>query len=161
MMVSRFERWTVGVGLAFALVTASVVATRPSRAFAPPGRFTVGTGTVIDTQTKLTWQAVPATTTSTWSAATSYCQNLALGGSSGWRLPSVGELQTLVDDSRMAPATDPTAFPSTPIDVGFWTSSSVAGFGSTYGWAVSFRDGSSIFHFASDSLHMRCVTSSL
>jgi hypothetical protein len=138
----------------------SVVATRPSRAFAPPDRFTVGTDTVVDTQTKLTWQAVPAAATSTWTDATSYCQGLALGGSSGWRLPSVSELQTLVDDSRSAPAIDPTAFATTPIDVGFWTSSSLAGFGSTYGWAVSFQDGSSIFHFWQDTLHVRCVTSS-
>jgi hypothetical protein len=160
-MVSRIERWAAGVGLLVAL--AGVVATRPSRAFAPLGRFTVSADstTVVDTKTGLLWQAVTPQTLYTWSDATSYCHGLALGGSSSWRMPSVGELQTLIDDSRAGPAIDPIAFPSVPFDFAYWTSSSLVGaFGGRYDWTVSFQDGTSEFYFWTATLHVRCVTSS-
>jgi hypothetical protein len=104
-----------------------VAMARPSAADAPAGRFMVSAGTVIDTQTGLTWaQAVPATRY-TFAAAGTYCTNNTAGlPNFGWRLPSLTEIQTLVDDSRSGPAIDPTAFPNTPITDFYWTSSPYA-----------------------------------
>ena len=53
-------------------------------------------GTVTDTDTGLMWAQVPAAST-TWDAALSYAENLAMGGFTDWRLPNIKELQTLTD----------------------------------------------------------------
>lgn len=62
----------------------------------------------------------------TWSEAVSYCGSLNLGGLTGWRLPTVMELTTIVDYTRSDPCIDPTVFPNTSIMM-FWTSSSYSG----------------------------------
>ena len=88
--------------------------------------------TVTDTITGLVWQSDGSSTRTgcsgigdevcTWAAAKAYCAGLALGGLSGWRLPAVTELTTIVDLTRTSPSIDPTAFPNTPA-ADFWTSS--------------------------------------
>jgi len=162
--IRRLRRWTADVGLLLAVTAIGLAAARSSRAFAPQGRFSVGTSTdtIVDTQTHLIWQAVDSVTTHPWTDAVAYCQNLTLGGTTGWRLPTVAELLTLVDDSRADPAIDPVAFPTMPTDnLAFWTSSSIlAGFNSTYAWTVSFQEGVVAFAFGPTSLHVRCVASS-
>ena len=53
--------------------------------------------TVTDTWTGLTWQRVQPTLPYTPAGAATYCQGLSLGGfSTGWRLPAVKELESLV-----------------------------------------------------------------
>lgn len=54
-----------------------------------------GDGTVADQATGLVWQKVPETEAKTWEEAVTYCQNLILGGTGGWRLPSMRELSSL------------------------------------------------------------------
>jgi hypothetical protein len=87
---------------------------------------------VKDTITGLTWQRDVVTPrpgcsgrngACTWSEAKAYCASLALNGVSGWRLPGRMELLTLVDYTRASPALDPRAFPVTPDNLEFWTSS--------------------------------------
>jgi hypothetical protein len=119
----------------------ALVSARVGEASAPAGHFTAGSTTVVDTQTRLTWQTSVPPTLLKWPNADAYCQSLSLGGmASGWRLPSVGELLTLVDDSRWNPATDPAVFPNTPMDAYYWTSSAVPN-EPDYGWTVDFRFG--------------------
>jgi hypothetical protein len=57
----------------------------------------------------------------------------------GWRLPTVGELHTLVDAGRRNPAIDTQAFPDTPPDW-FW-SASQANSRITHAWLVHFGEG--------------------
>jgi hypothetical protein len=38
---------------------------------------------------------MPVTFTNTWSAANAYCNNTAINGQSGWRLPKMDELSAL------------------------------------------------------------------
>jgi hypothetical protein len=93
------------------------------RANAPAGRYTISNGSVFDTKTKLTWQqVVPAETLKTAADAQTYCAGLgATLGGTGWRLPTLKELYTLIDYSQAtAPHIDPTAFPNTPTDW-FWS----------------------------------------
>jgi hypothetical protein len=74
-----------------------------------------GDGTITDNVTGLMWQkAVSATTGYTHAQADIYCQNLALAGYGGWRLPTKVELFSIVDVGRDTPAIDPNAFPGTP-----------------------------------------------
>lgn len=96
---------------------------------APADRYTITGGTVYDSKTKLTWQQTPSSTDITLTDAKSTCAGLGttLGGS-GWRVPTVKELATLLDYSRNGPKADPTAFPSLSI-VACWTTT-VSGYSS-------------------------------
>lgn len=113
-------------------------------------RFTWDTDTVKDWSTGLIWQRVVDPDKYTWSAASTYCAGLSLAGG-GWRLPTLAELQTLVD-LNFHPTIDPTAFPSTPSD-GFWSSTMVSG----SPWGVDFIDGSSGPGPSSTAYPVRCV----
>ena len=136
-----------------AAVAVVVALSTSAHANAPDGRYTTSGGTVYDTKTKLTWQQTVPSGTYTWAGAKTYCAGLNLGGT-GWRLPTAKELQTIVDDSRTSPAIDTTAFPATPSDY-FWSSSTSAG--SSIGWFVVFDYGytGNLSRFI--ALDVRCV----
>lgn len=133
-------------------------------ASAPAGRYVVSAGTVYDTVTHLTWQQAVSNGSYAWSSAGAagsaqdYCQSLQLGGSSsGWRLPTMKELISIVDVSTDNPAIDGTAFPEAPA-TSFWTSSPSA-INASLAWAVSFDDGSSAYFAAGNAFAVRCVQS--
>jgi hypothetical protein len=115
---------------------------------------TTSGGTVYDTKTKLTWQQAVPSGTYIWAGAKTYCAGLNLGGT-GWRLPTVKELQTIVDDSQTDPAIDTKAFPSTPTDY-FWSSSPAAGSPSD-AWFVHFFAGMTSSFDVPDACRVRCV----
>lgn len=94
---------------------------------------------VADSLTGLMWQRT-WNSGNTWEQAIDYCSELNYGGYSDWRLPSPLELQSIVNDGRRIPSIDLTAFPGTPQNY-FWTSSSSAGDSST-AWAIDFYHGS-------------------
>jgi|SRR5215471_7318533 len=120
-----------------------------SHATAPAGHYTIssirGVAVVNDTATGLVWQqsvggmrADGGAGLSSVSDARSYCTSLG----DGWRLPSVEELQTIVDERAVNPAIDVNAFPDTPLDY-FWTGSSVyfSPLDPINGWWVHFGTG--------------------
>ncbi len=118
---------------------------------APPGRYTVGSSGVLDTQTQLTWSSTLASP-QTYANAIVACNTLATAGG-GWRLPEIGELETIVDTSRSSPAIDPVAFPGTPSAI-YWSSSQ---YGTTVGMTLDFTSGG-IVNAAFDTLYdVRCV----
>ncbi len=132
-----------------------------ARASAPAGHFTDNKdGTVKDNKTGLLWQQAVDPGTYTWDAnagagsAQAYCKHLPLAGG-GWRLPSLKELQTLVDRRVANPAIDSTFFPATPSDW-FWTSSPLA-YGSSSAWYVNFTYGLTYFDSAVSLNRVRCV----
>jgi hypothetical protein len=133
-----------------------------AEASAPAGRYKAANGTVFDTKTKLTWERAPSLAPSDWPAADTYCHQTVgakLGGT-GWRLPTIKELQTLVDDSRVADADaamiDPTAFPGTPAGP-FWSSSPLVDSPGAV-WCLFFLDGSAAGCSKADAgNHVRCV----
>ena|SRR5260221_9229985 len=131
----------------------------PAEATASVARYTTTATTTSDNMTKLTWQQAPSTTKYTWANAKAYCaySNLgASGGFSSWRLPTVKELRTLVDNS-WSPGSliDPTAFPLTPADM-FWSLTPIVGSASA-AWVVDFGSGL-IYPAGVDVTHyVRCV----
>jgi hypothetical protein len=147
----RRLRWT-----ALLVLAAGVWAfARRGHADAPPGRFTFpNDGVVMDTQTGLVWQRVEPADGYSWSQAGSYCQSLDLGGT-GWRLPSMKELQTIVDIGREIPAIDPTVFPDAT-SAQYWTSSAQVSV-PTYAWVVDFRIGAARTASSDQSNRVRCV----
>ncbi|MBK8780744.1 MAG: DUF1566 domain-containing protein [Anaerolineales bacterium] len=78
-----------------------------------------GNGTVTDNATGLTWMQGDSGTGMNWESALNYCEAYSAAGSDDWRLPSVKELQSILDYSRSpattnSPAIDP-IFASTAI----------------------------------------------
>jgi hypothetical protein len=86
--------------------------------------------------------------------AQAYCQRLSLDGS-GWRLPTLAELFSLVDMGNTPPMIDSIAFPKTPV-FDYWTSSYNPDPFDT-AWVVDFRDGSSRVTGPDSVLPLRCV----
>jgi hypothetical protein len=116
-----------------------------SLAGAPPGRYGITSGVVLDDKTGLAWQRVVPAGTYTWSQAQAYCAALSLNGNS-WRLPSVKELMTIVDvsvaPSSGAPTIDSSAFPGTPA-TSMGGSTNPAAFWSSSLWAGTYFDAGS------------------
>lgn len=137
-------------------VAGLVVLAHSAAATAPPERYILAVGTVTDTKTKLVWQRTVSSTTFSWEDAKTYCAGLgaSLGGA-GWRVPTVKELQTIVDDSRSDPAIDPIAFPDTP-STALWSSSPLIG-SPSYAWNVYFYTGGTYTFYAENPFAVRCV----
>ncbi|MBO7126506.1 DUF1566 domain-containing protein [bacterium] len=92
-----------------------------------PQSFTVQTisddKVVLDNNTGLMWQqTIPAETYTwgSWGTPQRYCNNLTYAGYSDWRLPTVQELLTIADNSKIYPI-NTTYFPTTS-DTGLWSS---------------------------------------
>ena len=147
------------------ILIASLLGLAASPAFARYLQTTAGDGKVVvaDSVTSLQW-TYDYSSSLNWQEALAYCEGLSYGGHSDWRLPNVNELRSLINVSRVLPASD---FPNAGMDT-FWSSSSFVGFPSgpstNYGWIahawyVNFGDGNvSILYFSKSSyLTVRCV----
>ena len=108
-----------------------------------------GDGTVTDTSTDLMWQQVSSSSNKTWERALAYCEGLSLGDYTDWRLPTIKELQSLVDYSRLSPAINTTYFSNTAASQ-YWSSTTNVGndytvwwgpSGTNFAWYVYFDDG--------------------
>jgi hypothetical protein len=101
----------------------------------------VAKGEVEDVETKLVWVQASNGTAVSQADAIAYCTGLALNGHT-WRLPSLGELSTLVDDdpaiAKVSPAIDQCVFADTPANQYYMSSSTLAG---TTPWALNYEDG--------------------
>ena len=118
-------------------------------------RFTLATNTVTDTWTQLIWQRAPDASAETTVSAKGYCDSLALDGSTGWRIPNIVELRSIVDRSVSGPAIDGTVFPATPSEW-FWASSGAAGSSVNF-WSVYFSEGKSEGNDKVNTFRLRCV----
>jgi hypothetical protein len=111
--------------IAFAIGTAG--AERPARGDAPPGRYTDNhDGTITDNETQLTWQQREVSGGFNETQAQTACP-------SGWRLPNVRELVTLIDyakpvhqSAKLDPAFQGQTMGAAP-SCCTWTSTPVAG----------------------------------
>jgi len=104
------------------------------------GPLTATADTVKDTTTKLEWQRADDGVRRTQQGSLDYCANLSLGGLSGWHLPNLSELSSLVqyDKPTNGVAVDP-AFQSPKGDL-YWTSTQNEGI-PTLAWTVTFNLG--------------------
>jgi hypothetical protein len=94
-------------------------------------------GTVTDESTGLMWQQETIKNNMmSWRQALAYCEGLNLGGHTDWRMPTIKELQSLVDYSRYNPAIDTTYFP-TAVSSLYWSSTTYAS-NTLLAWGVLF-----------------------
>jgi hypothetical protein len=144
---------------------------------APPsdtstGRYDLSTvGVAVDLKTGLVWQRVPPSTRTKLVDAQTYCATGSGLPGTGWRLPTVKELMTLVDFEK-TPGTgvfllDQTVF-TIPTNVGdqygvFWTATAVTGKPqysqfTTGQWTVYFDNGNNYYVDAAKDYGLtRCV----
>jgi len=104
----------------------------------------VNADTVQDTATGLSWERRISFSMGTVDAATDHCASLTLAGHDDWRLPSIQELVSVVDEHRAAPAVDPSEFPDDPALLKAWLWSSadrMLTIDDSSGRATSFADG--------------------
>ena len=122
---------------------------------------------VVDTHTGLIWQGCSSGKSGeecstgvlwqmTWPEALGYCTGLSWGGEEDWRLPTIVELNTIIDNSLAENSFDENAFPETSIDNLYWSSTSyVASINRV--WTLSFHNGSFADISQGSSLNVRCV----
>ncbi|MEE9446792.1 MAG: DUF1566 domain-containing protein, partial [Arenicellales bacterium] len=119
--------------------------------------------TSFDKTTGLMWQRTGSVSRMDWDTAHQYCADLVITyttffGSDNltdWRLPSVVELQTIVDLGESNPAINEATFPDAK-SVNYWSSSSYANDG-LRAWYVGFKYGSVSTVDKTNSWHVRCV----
>ncbi|MBI4512225.1 MAG: DUF1566 domain-containing protein [Deltaproteobacteria bacterium] len=110
---------------------------------------------VKDNVTGLRWQRQAPDGLFTWDEAKSYCAGVEAGGLSGWRLPTRIELVTLLDPSNSDNRIDTEAFPRSPHE-DFWSSSSCVGFAGQ-AWYVNFSHGGVVYAEITAKKRIRCV----
>jgi hypothetical protein len=93
--------------------------------------------TVTDNHTGLVWQRTPPSTSYFAGDAIVYCDGLTHAGSSEWRLPTISEIQTIVDETRIDPAIDTSVFPGVVPEY-YWSSSDAPGDAT---WIIHFGRG--------------------
>jgi hypothetical protein len=124
-------------------------------AAAPVGQYTDrGDGTVKDNKTALLWQQ-RAEYGFKFTEAGPHCSSKSLGGfSTGWRVPTKLELESLVDvrAASPGPTIDLAAFSGA--DAGVYWTSRPGGYG---GVAVNFTDGTTAVQDPTNQQWVRCV----
>lgn len=155
----KSSHFLVGLGCAGVLSLASSAMAQtcyPNVATAKPSTIYQdnGDGTVTDTRTELIWQKCSlgqsgadcsggSAQTYNWAGALKAAQQAnadELLGHKDWRLPSIAELGTLIEESCYSPAINESVFPNTK-SAEYWSASPHADNGSNNAWFVNFDLG--------------------
>ncbi len=107
-----------------------------------------GDETITDNSTKLVWQKRTDLYDSSdtcrldlrWYSANSHCNNLSFAGNDDWRLPSIKELRTLVDNSKSSPAVNEEYFPQASTNLDYWSSTTSSHY-SNMKWYLDINEG--------------------
>ena len=119
---------------------------------------------IYDSDTGLFWQKQKSEDRKTWHSAINYCENLTLCGYSDWRLPSVENFKSILDNcgSDIGDNCDNCANSNKcsemyPGDTSwYWTSDE---YSSSYAWSVDFYDGHVSSNDKDDYRYVLCVRS--
>ena len=80
----------------------------------PANRYVTTPGTARDVRTGVTWQRASFPGAQGFDQAKASCASLSLEGTTGWRLPTIRELVTLIDEAREAVPMVATVFDAGP-----------------------------------------------
>jgi len=106
--------------------------------------------TWIDPKTSLEWQINPPEPPGAWKGAKNYAESLG----DDWRLPTIEELESLLDRSRHDPSIREEVPFQDPLD--YWSSITYAN-DMFYAWCVYFYDGSVSDNYKGEGCYVRCV----
>jgi len=121
-----------------------------------------GNAAVRDNETGLVWEQSPITDLYAWRAGTSardYCINKVVGGKRGWRLPSIVELESLVDPAMRDPAL-PDGHPFSGVSASQlrgYVSATASAENVATTWMLNFHDGYTGIGDADVPVHVWCV----
>jgi len=124
-------------------------------------------GTVTDQTTGLMWMKTTADVNEdgvvdfddavTWQQALSWCEKSSLLGYSDWRLPTIKELDSIVDYSVADPAVNTLYFPDT-ISAEYWSSTSSYAYNiKGQAWGAGFTCGENVNGNKANSYYIRAV----
>jgi len=136
---------------------------KPDRALTASQRFVIlsalNNDGVLDKETGLVWEKSPQTASVRWSVARRTCVEKNIGGQKGWRLPSLSELQNLVDPSIPPPGpTLPPGHPFLAVQSAVYWSETRVGEDPNGAWAVHFGlGGGAVFINWAHAVHVWCV----
>jgi len=110
---------------------------------------------VVDNVSGLMWQdnSDAKRVKKNWNDAKRYCQKLSFAGYDGWYLPSLSELNSIVDKGR-----EPTLakeFKNT-VSSDYWSSSAYTN-NTNNAWIVYFDGGNQYYSVKTNSFYVRCV----
>ncbi len=123
-------------------------------------------GTVTDTVTKLVWKRcseglsgnaceVGTPITYTWSDAIKAASNSAFAGNKEWRVPTIQELDSIIEYKCTMPAVNSEIFPATRTS-NYWAITPYAGYPSG-SWNINFNDGAHESCSKNWNLYLRLV----
>jgi hypothetical protein len=114
-----FGPWRSGLSFSLRYVAGGWEQTLPA---ADRFQLVLGGVAVLDRETGLVWERTPHTNLVPWANAIDLCVPLKVGGRQGWRLPTIDELSSLADPSRVSPSLPPGhPFGSVPTDAHYWS----------------------------------------
>jgi hypothetical protein len=107
-----------------------------------PRRFqlVLGNQGVMDKETGLVWQKNLDTTSRNWYDSQVYCNTLNLGSRMGWRVPTLQELTSLVDQTQTNPPL-PSGHPFANVQNTFYWVATTKAIDTSAAWLVSMHDG--------------------
>lgn len=108
---------------------------------------------VVDNNTGLQWQQTVPVKEYSLKTAEEYCAKLSYGGRDDWRLPTLQELASIVDNSKFDPSIDSDYFPETSSSSDFLTSSKSETGDNV--WSINFWHSN--MRLANESYFVRCV----
>ena len=118
-----------------------------------------GDNTVLDKTTGLEWLRENDNSYRAWEDAFDYCDDLndapSFAGKTHWRLPTITELQSIVDYGAFNPSIEVVSFTGANSS-NYWSASSVPS-NSGYAWYVSFSIGNTSYGNKNNTYYVRCV----
>ena len=108
---------------------------------------------VVTDSNGLMWQSVGSAHMQDWEAACYYCETLEAADKTGWRLPTVDELESIVNEAN-TPTTIDSEFSAQ--EGLYWTRSVPVSY-DTNAFSVSFTDGQTAIADKTNALYVRCV----
>lgn len=114
-------------------------------------------GVVIDPTFKLMWEDGGKARITDYKGAKSYCEKLSYAGYSDWRLPTINELQSIIDDSKQHYPALNRAFKYYNDDITSYWSSTIGAKDSSAAWFVAYGSGYTDGRYLSFRNRVRCV----
>jgi formylglycine-generating enzyme required for sulfatase activity len=110
-----------------------------------------------DPKTGLEWQ-YESPGEMTWYEAMEYAKSLSLDGKSDWRIPTVLELETLLDRKTLFEKMRPDLREEVPFrdTLSYWSSTTFAD-NTKNAWIVMFDGGYVLSYYKSNTYNVRCV----
>lgn len=113
--------------------------------------------TWIDPKTGLEWQT-ESPGEMTWHQAQEYAASLGLDSKADWRLPTLKELESLLDRTRARPEGRPPVREDIPFrdELSYWSSTTFERH-TKNAWIVMFDGAYVLSYYKSNLYHVRCV----